>query len=146
MRISDWSSDVCSSDLTRRFLAGTLDIFRITAAILVDAVRRQFQHAIGQRRQEMPVMRDEKHRALVRRQRPDQHFLCVEVEVVRRLVEHEEIRRVEQHGRHYQPRLLAARQDPATLLDLIARSEEHTSELQALMRNTYAVLCLKTKR
>src|SRR3546814_6389774 len=27
----------------------------------------------------------------------------------------------------------------------VARSEEHTSELQTLMRNTYAVLCLKKK-
>src|SRR3546814_7938946 len=26
------------------------------------------------------------------------------------------------------------------------RSEEHTSELQSLMRNSYAVLCLKKKR
>src|SRR3546814_8349620 len=26
------------------------------------------------------------------------------------------------------------------------RSEEHTSELQSLMRTSYAVLCLKTKR
>src|SRR3546814_10357165 len=26
----------------------------------------------------------------------------------------------------------------------LARSEEHTSELQSLMRNSYAVLCLKT--
>src|SRR3546814_7281692 len=28
----------------------------------------------------------------------------------------------------------------------IMRSEEHTSELQSLMRNTYAVLCLKKKK
>src|SRR3546814_4663598 len=27
----------------------------------------------------------------------------------------------------------------------VARSEEHTSELQSLMRNPYAVFCLKTK-
>src|SRR3546814_9320997 len=27
-----------------------------------------------------------------------------------------------------------------------ARSEEHTSELQSLMRNSYAVFCLKKKR
>src|SRR3546814_1951557 len=27
-----------------------------------------------------------------------------------------------------------------------ARSEEHTSELQSLMRNSYAVFCLKTKK
>src|SRR3546814_8166819 len=31
--------------------------------------------------------------------------------------------------------------------ELIAkRSEEHTSELQSLMRNSYAVFCLKTKK
>src|SRR3546814_8415836 len=29
---------------------------------------------------------------------------------------------------------------------LIGRSEEHTSELQSLMRNSYAVFCLKTKK
>src|SRR3546814_1137689 len=28
----------------------------------------------------------------------------------------------------------------------ITRSEEHTSELQSLMRNSYAVLCLKKKK
>src|SRR3546814_5170878 len=36
--------------------------------------------------------------------------------------------------------LLAGGNGPAT-----ARSEEHTSELQSLMRNTYAVFCLKKK-
>src|SRR3546814_3711862 len=30
--------------------------------------------------------------------------------------------------------------------DLANRSEEHTSELQSLMRISYAVFCLKTKR
>src|SRR3546814_2845190 len=30
--------------------------------------------------------------------------------------------------------------------DLLARSEEHTSELQSLMRISYAVFCLKKKR
>src|SRR3546814_7713308 len=29
--------------------------------------------------------------------------------------------------------------------DAMARSEEHTSELQSLMRNSYAVFCLKQK-
>src|SRR3546814_5557743 len=28
----------------------------------------------------------------------------------------------------------------------LERSEEHTSELQSLMRNSYAVFCLKTKK
>src|SRR3546814_6417361 len=32
-----------------------------------------------------------------------------------------------------------------TVENFIARSEEHTSELQSLMRNSYAVFCLKKK-
>src|SRR3546814_6653825 len=32
------------------------------------------------------------------------------------------------------------------LSDLATRSEEHTSELQSLMRNSYAVFCLKKKK
>src|SRR3546814_4740341 len=35
-----------------------------------------------------------------------------------------------------------ARHGPASVL----RSEEHTSELQSLMRNSYAVFCLKKKK
>src|SRR3546814_1165629 len=34
---------------------------------------------------------------------------------------------------------------PAIAYRLMARSEEHTSELQSLMRISYAVLCLKKK-
>src|SRR3546814_4524415 len=40
-------------------------------------------------------------------------------------------------GRHLAQRGLRARQ--------VARSEEHTSELQSLMRTSYAVFCLKKK-
>src|SRR3546814_1266366 len=35
---------------------------------------------------------------------------------------------------------------PAMWINEQHRSEEHTSELQSLMRNSYAVLCLKKKR
>src|SRR3546814_7813933 len=38
----------------------------------------------------------------------------------------------------------AAVQDAIETFD--ARSEEHTSELQSLMRNSYAVFCLKKKK
>src|SRR3546814_2553654 len=36
--------------------------------------------------------------------------------------------------------------DIADLLELTDRSEEHTSELQSLMRISYAVFCLKKKK
>src|SRR3546814_6051576 len=35
---------------------------------------------------------------------------------------------------------------PRELLESELRSEEHTSELQSLMRNSYAVFCLKKKK
>src|SRR3546814_1147621 len=35
--------------------------------------------------------------------------------------------------------------EPSTLMPL-SRSEEHTSELQSLMRNSYAVFCLKKQK
>src|SRR3546814_2360427 len=36
--------------------------------------------------------------------------------------------------------------NPRLFLEQIARSEEHTSELQSLMRISYAVFCLKKKK
>src|SRR3546814_2723575 len=45
-------------------------------------------------------------------------------------------------ARHSSPAVEDPRWKPA---GGIARSEEHTSELQSLMRNSYAVLCLKKK-
>src|SRR3546814_2833950 len=48
------------------------------------------------------------------------------------------------HGRLRHPRMTAA---PARALTRARpRSEEHTSELQSLMRISYAVFCLKKKR
>src|SRR3546814_8696697 len=39
-----------------------------------------------------------------------------------------------------------SKQDFATLFLLSRRSEEHTSELQSLMRSSYAVFCLKNNK
>src|SRR3546814_9802388 len=43
-------------------------------------------------------------------------------------------------------RLRGKQTPPARVADRAARSEEHTYELQSLMRISYAVFCLKTKR
>src|SRR3546814_5501524 len=47
-------------------------------------------------------------------------------------------------GGHHRRR--AAARDPRREADGGARSEEHTSELQSLMRISYAVFCLKKKK
>src|SRR3546814_8112506 len=108
MRISDWSSDVCSSDLHVQFRR------RLQ--------RRQYagDHlAVGQR--------------LAARQR-------VGTAVRLRRVERGERGRREVFDVHRLAQAVGvARQGEAV------RSEEHTSELQSLMRISYAVFCLKKK-
>src|SRR3546814_7357487 len=101
MRISDWSSDVCSSDLNQPFTAGRCDP--------PCPLRRRGKDASPRR--DLPV----RPAATVRRdaQTDDDH----------------------QSSRH------EGRADGAS-----CRSEEHTSELQSLMRISYAVFCLKKKK
>src|SRR3546814_6354135 len=104
MRISDWSSDVCSSDLQ-----------------IVRAVLGVVEQADGPR-----LVRD-----LLERKR-DPHTVARRRAPV-----------IVKHERH------AASPSPSasrSALRSSARSEEHTSELQSLMRNSYAVFCLKKKK
>src|SRR3546814_10420718 len=42
--------------------------------------------------------------------------------------------------------LFGSKWDESTVLLAVLRSEEHTSELQSLMRISYAVFCLKKKK
>jgi hypothetical protein len=52
-------SDLLLTTKTWRFLPGAGDIFGVAAAILMDALRRQFQQPVGECGQEVAVMRDE---------------------------------------------------------------------------------------
>src|SRR3546814_8372358 len=110
MRISDWSSDVCSSDLG--------DHQPQPRGAGVDA--REIGRA-AQRRDEGGAARSRGGRDLLA------HGLILaagglEIEAEDREPEH------------------------AVIEQEIDRSEEHTSELQSLMRNSYAVFCLKKKK
>src|SRR3546814_9711683 len=98
MRISDWSSDVCSSDLRARL--------------------------------------------------PPRLVLVVD-DVARRLVEPFPVRGPagvdERGGRHREQVEQPERFGETDQRGVLDRSEEHTSELQSLMRISYAVFCLKKK-
>src|SRR3546814_2928842 len=65
---------------------------------------------------------------------------------------HAEVGRVRQQGaaeRHDLDALLqqvGLRRRPRGSMGILERSEEHTSELQSLMRISYAVFCLKKKK
>src|SRR3546814_5270131 len=132
MRISDWSSDVCSSDLTlTRFTGDKL----LQAGNLARTQRLDSRAPIGPRR----VDRDRRPFA--------ERLRVARVERLRRFAGRI-FELVERAARCVQPRLgLAAQRDETVQRRrlLWGRSEEHTSELQSLMRISYAVFCLKTK-
>src|SRR3546814_998055 len=131
MRISDWSSDVCSSDL-----AGALDDLpqgRAPAAPPVDRGRVSAGgalHAVGLRRGVDAALR-QLHQGHLR--------------AVPRLAGPLDGRGAGT-GAGGGDAGGALRRVPHPALDVVPpppRSEEHTSELQSLMRTSYAVFCLK---
>src|SRR3546814_9590637 len=127
MRISDWSSDVCSSDLYARkvpYLVVTGAKVRTTFTPDLPAVS-DLQLDMGIR---IPVLRDWPGNKPVNGQAAYTSHV-VELPV-----------RNDDGSLRIVPALL-----PRTA-DVSARSEEHTSELQSLMRNSYAVFCLKNKK
>src|SRR3546814_1846003 len=117
MRISDWSSDVCSSDLACASLVSALCIAASASPSLAPASLKE-GCAIGAPR--LPVSLNLRFGDDVE-QRPGQHI---------------GVERIGPGGGD----------EFAELLDLLRRSEEHTSELQSLMRISYAVFCLKKKK
>src|SRR3546814_7933621 len=104
MRISDWSSDVCSSDLQRH----GFDLRRDRTEAKAGAVRAG-------------------------RDRTGERLLVDVAEI------HHPVAAVAQQMAEWLQR--GAAKDARD----VVRSEEHTSELQSLMRISYAVFCLKKK-
>src|SRR3546814_10843659 len=115
MRISDWSSDVCSSDLASQPTHRRLDPahrVRVDRG-LAQLAEREVAVDLGAfwiRVAEQLLPRDDVDVGLCQF-RPEQVTECV---------------RVQPLG-----------------IDAAGRSEEHTSEIQSLMRISYAVFCLK---
>src|SRR3546814_5331736 len=112
MRISDWSSDVCSSDLRHHQHA--------RFQLRLKAQRNVHGHLVTI---EVRVESGADQRVKLDGLALNQHgFECLDAKTVKR-------RGAVQHDRV-----------------LANRSEEHTSELQSLMRISYAVFCLKKNK
>src|SRR3546814_5290392 len=117
MRISDWSSDVCSSDLK---LWRERGFYRLLDRMLFRAARP-----------------DQRYRIL-------QRFYALDERLIERFYAarssgYDRLRILT--GKPPVPVMAALK----TLYGGRGRSEEHTSELQSLMRISYAVFCLKKK-
>src|SRR3546814_7053919 len=125
MRISDWSSDVCSSDLPLspiRAAAPSPTASRsnrmTTASLVLDSLAQRYWDF---RCDEFPV------EAILSGAQPRSDLLLRDAP--------------EDHER----RAAWASDALGELAAIDPRSEEHTSELQSLMRISYAVFCLKKK-
>src|SRR3546814_4167974 len=110
MRISDWSSDVCSSDLLSRSGPVYRRALSNDPRSPESRSRRPFDGRL--------------------RRQPDRH----------------EARRRVWRAVYDEPVLHVAAPCRSDRSQGAFRSEEHTSELQSLMRTSYAVLCLKKKK
>src|SRR3546814_4549500 len=137
MRISDWSSDVCSSDLVQSLF---FNMAKIAAS-----------GRLGQGEEAQAFALPDRVEAIVEREgRTDRVWLDRATDLPDRLT-------VPAGGfMRARYRTAAAFDETLDGADIsipawtprkitIARSEEHTSELQSLMRISYAVFCLKKK-
>src|SRR3546814_10083256 len=121
MRISDWSSDVCSSDLMRRLREiGDRDLRFTQPAHMGDEARRL----------------DRKDEILRRRFSP----AGVDIGCLQAIEGAVDLDAAEDRARmgQFAPMRQAFREEIAPPRS-IGRSEEHTSELQSLMRNSHVV-------
>src|SRR3546814_9834871 len=118
MRISDWSSDVCSSDLLIIDQTEALTTVDVNTGGFVGG--RNFDDTIFKTNLEAAV-------ALARQLR----LRNLGGIIILDFIDMDDV----EH-----------RNSVLTELNKALRSEEHTSELQSLMRNSYAVFCLKKKK
>src|SRR3546814_1543237 len=123
MRISDWSSDVCSSDLDNGVFRN--DPGRITPAD-IDIMTAPIGSVDNQI---VAVIRLIGQAALDDTSDDRRHLCRFGDGIVGRRALKAMLGKGALHGPD----------------DVAARSEEHTSELQSLMRNSYAVFCLHKK-
>src|SRR3546814_4388553 len=120
MRISDWSSDVCSSDLSR--IASAIIEQAATQIFMANPMARAADYVEGF------------------------GLTAHEFELVRSLPDSAHCFLVKHGNESFVVRLdLTGARELLTILSGRERSEEHTSGLQSPMRISYAVFCLKKK-
>src|SRR3546814_4616138 len=149
MRISDWSSDVCSSDLEAAISpsAGELVLYDI-ADTGMSTGRRDIaeRHTLsGFDSEQIRVKTTTLEEVLGMAKDKEVHWLKIDVEGMEACV-------LESWGAsNVRPWVVVIEcVDPnskeSNFDQWESRSEEHTSELQSLMRISYAVFCLKKKK
>src|SRR3546814_6272803 len=135
MRISDWSSDVCSSDLLFGWTSNEVEGKNVS--MLMPSPYREEHDGYLHRYYRTGERRIIGVGRVVVGERKDGSTFPMELSVGEMRID---------EGRFFTGfvRDLTERQETETRLQ--ERSEEQTSELQSLMRISYAVFCLKKKK
>src|SRR3546814_7701383 len=136
LRISDWSSDVCSSEL---FQYG-----QHTVVLETGEIARQASGAVLVSIEDTVVLATV---VASKKAKPGQDFFPLTVDYVEKTYAAGRIPGgfFKREGKPSEKETLTSRLIDRPLRPLF-RSEEHTSELQSLMRISYAVFCLKKKK
>src|SRR3546814_3340423 len=148
MRISDWSSDVCSSDLGQMIAGAEADVIVVglvgeRSREVSDFLATKLPGAVRQKSVVVAVPADHapllRLRAAMRATTIAEYFRSQGLKVMLLM---DSLTRVA----HAQREIGLSLGEPPTVKGYPpSKSEEHTSELQSLMRISYAVFCLKKK-
>src|SRR3546814_9644334 len=144
MRISDWSSDVCSSDLLVHHRQDGHDP-------RLPPLARDRENAVGRQVAAVQPEHLGNPQAASVHQEDDREIAGADPWWL--VLAHGRIGFAHQLGglalaeraRHRARQTRSPDRADRGIVDDALRSEEHTSELQSLMRNSYAVFCLKKK-
>src|SRR3546814_1935185 len=143
MRISDWSSDVCSSDLPAAYQVSKGSALQVDKPFY-DRIRTEQDKRTLIEQFEVPIRTGRAWHV------PAGHVFRVTAPVGPQVGDfnvwnaHDPRERLwAARTRQLQGAHVSTHDRLWSNLPFLRRSEEHTSELQSLMRNTYAVFCLK---
>src|SRR3546814_2053430 len=129
MRISDWSSDVCSSDLN-----GRQRYMQVSITLL-----GRHQADLEALRVHMPLIRNNLVMLF-----SGQNFDTLATPVGQEMLRQQATASVQEVAQKELGKVVIEQLLFTNFV--LQRSEEHTSELQSLMRISYAVFCLKKKK
>ena len=115
-------------------LVAPADVLGPAAVVAADSRVLECERPLGDRVDERAVVRDEQDRPGKRFERGFERLARLEVEVVRRLVEHEEVRARGDDVREREPAPLAAREHRDRLLVLVPAGEEEAAEQRLRLR------------
>src|SRR3546814_2433223 len=145
MRISDWSSDVCSSDLRAEEAPMEPQAIERRLTTIVSADVAGYSRLMGEDEAATLAALKAHRKSLIDPKVEQYHGRTIKLMGDGALMEFASVVDAVTFAVDVQCSMLERNAEVPTERRIAYRSEEHTSELQSLMRISYAVSCLKKK-